>query len=226
LRGSPQDVLDRLKDPQQRLRIEKDLHEQRSEGDWTRIMVGTTIHPEHERFRGLRVADVAEEWGVVPEEAVTRLLVEDEGKTGGIFFGLSENNMYKVLSHPLVMIGSDASLRAPQGPLSMDHPHPRAYGTFPRVLRWALDGRICELPELVRKMTRLPAEQFGLKNRGRIEPQAMADIVVFDPETVRDIATYAKPHQFPEGIETVLVNGVLTVEDGRITAGRGGRFLG
>ena len=153
------------------------------------------------------------------------LIDTDELHTGGIFFGMNEANMWKILGEPYVMLGSDASVRAPEGPLSHDHPHPRAYGTFPRFLRAALDGKTVQLPEAVRKMTSLPAEQFRLKDRGVLATGKRADVVVFDPAEVRDMATYEKPHQFAKGIDLVVVNGVVTLRDGRLTGHRAGQFL-
>jgi N-acyl-D-amino-acid deacylase len=139
---------------------------------------------------------------------------------------MSEDNMWKILAEPWVMIGSDASVRAPTGPLGQDHPHPRAYGAFPRFLRAALDGKTVGLPEAVRKMTSLPAAQFRLKDRGILAAGMRADVVVFDPARVHDASTFVKPHQLAEGIETVVVNGVVTVQDARLTGKRAGLFLG
>ena len=149
----------------------------------------------------------------------------DELFTGGIFFGMNEENLWRILAEPWVMIGSDASIRAPWGPLSHDHPHPRAYGTFGRFMRAVLDGQGVAVGEAVRKMTSLPAEHFRLKDRGVIRKGAFADIVVLDPGTFRDLATYEKPHQFCEGISAVWVNGVSTFRDGQDTGARGGRYL-
>ena len=123
------------------------------------------------------------------------------------------------------MIGSDASLRSTTGPLSLDFPHPRAFGTFPKVLRAALDGRTAPLPEAIRKMTSLPANHFRIRDRGRIEKGMFADLVVFDPARVRDMATFSQPHQFSEGIEAVVVNGRITLDKKGFTGERAGRIL-
>ena len=137
---------------------------------------------------------------------------------------MNEDNMWRILAEPWVMIGSDASIRSPTGPLSKDHPHPRAYGTFGRFMRAVLDGKSVSLGEAVRKMTSLPAEFFRLKDRGVIRAGAFADVVVFDPATFRVLATFEKPHQFCEGISAVWVNGVPTLLGGRETGGGGGRY--
>ena len=133
--------------------------------------------------------------------------------------------MWRILAEPYVMIGSDGSLRSPEGPLSHDHPHPRAYGSFPRFLRASLDGHTVPLPEAVRKMTSLPAEQFRLRDRGVIAKGKLADVVVFDPKNVQEKSTFVKPHQLSEGIEELIVNGVLTMRQGRPTGKRAGIFL-
>jgi N-acyl-D-amino-acid deacylase len=146
-------------------------------------------------------------------------------RTGAFFFGMCEANMWRILGEPWVMLGSDASLRSPTGLLSRDYPHPRAYGTFPRFLRAALDGKTVPLPEAIRKMTSLPAHQFRLADRGVLKPGAAADVVVFDPERVRDISDFSAPHRLAEGIDAVLVNGVMTLEAGRLSGNRGGRVL-
>jgi N-acyl-D-amino-acid deacylase len=133
--------------------------------------------------------------------------------------------MGRILAEPYVMLGSDASVRAPTGPLSRDFPHPRTYGAFPRFLRAALDGKTVPLAEAVRKMTALPAEQFGLKGRGILRVGNPADLVVFDPVTVSDRATFAAPHQLARGVEWVIVNGVVTLTPAGPTGRRGGRIL-
>ena len=162
---------------------------------------------------------------MLPAEAVLSLLESDDLKTSAFFMGMSEPNMWRILAEPYVMLGSDASLRSPVGPLSRDFPHPRAYGSFPRFLRAALDGKTVPLPEAVRKMTSLAAEQFGLKGRGSLAVGGMADIVVFDPKTVADRATFTNPHQLARGIEWVIVNGVGTLSPAGPTGRRGGRVL-
>jgi N-acyl-D-amino-acid deacylase len=138
---------------------------------------------------------------------------------------MSEDNLWRILGEPYVMVGSDASLRAPWGPLSRDYPHPRAYGSFPRFIRAALDGQTVPLVEAVRKITSLPAEHFGLQGRGVLAVGHHADVVVFDPLTLRDRATYSAPHQLSEGVNHLLVNGRVTIRDGSLTGERGGRWL-
>ncbi len=223
--GGRDAVLKRLRDAGTRARIRAELAASRDEAYWQSVRVGTTHHPDNRRFQGMTLAEAARQSGLEPVDALLQLIDTDELHTGGIFFGMSEENMGKILAEPYVMLGSDASVRAPMGPLGQDHPHPRAYGAFPRFLRLALDGQTVALPEAVRKMTSLPASHFRLKDRGELRPGAWADVVVFDPRRVRDTATYERPHQFAEGIDAVVVNGALTLLGGELTGRRAGRFL-
>ena len=218
-------ILARLRDPGERAKIRAEMAAERDEAYWEGVWIGSTRHPDNAPFAGKPILKAAEAWKLHPLDAVLRFMETDELFTGGIFFGMSEENMWRILAEPWVMIGSDASIRSPEGPLSHDHPHPRAYGTFGRFLRAALDGKTVGIGEAVRKMTSLPAEQFRLKDRGVLRAGAYADVVVLDPKTVRDRATYEKPHQFCEGVSGVWVNGVVTVCDGKDTGGRGGRYL-
>ncbi len=218
-------ALGRLRDPATRVRIRTEIEAERDAGYWTSVVVGSTSHPDNERFRGKPLLEVADELGVDPVEAALILVDMDGLKTSAFFSGMSEENMWKILAESFVMLGSDASLRSTTGPLSHDYPHPRAYGTMPRFLRAALDGRTVPLNEAVRKMTDLPAEQFRLAGRGRIEEGRFADIVVFNPATVRDEATYADPHRLASGIELVMVNGVVTLDSNGLTGRRAGRVL-
>ncbi len=224
--GGREKVLGRIRAPEIRARIRSDLQASRDEAGWDAILIGSTRHPDNKRFQGMPLVEVARQLNLEPVDAALHLFETDELYTGAIFFGMSEENMWKILAEPYVMLGSDASVRGPDGPLSFDFPHPRAYGSFPRFLRAALDGKTVTVPEAIRKMTSLPAQQFRLKQRGALAPGMTADVLVFNPDTVRDTATFAQPHQLAVGVETVIVNGVLTIQDGRLSGFRGGRFLG
>ncbi len=223
--GGREVVLKRLRDPQTRKRIRDELAASRDAQYWESVTIGTTHHPANRSFQGLPSVHVAKQLSLEPVDAVLHLMDSDELHTGGIFFGMSEDNLWRILREPYVMLGSDASIRSPDGPLSQDHPHPRAYGSFPRFLRAALDGKTVALPEAIRKMTSLPASQFGLKDRGVLAVGKKADIVVFDPAEVRDTASFEKPHQLAKGIDLVVVNGIVTIQDGRMTGKRAGAFL-
>jgi len=218
-------VLRRLKDSKLRKKIRDEILAERGEFGFSTVMIGSVENLEIQHLKGLKLDEAASLLGMNPVDALLHIVEKDELRTGGIFFGMSEKNMWKVLEQPWVMIGCDASLRAPDGILSTDHPHPRAYGSFTKFLRAALDGQTVDLPEAIRKMTSLPAEQFRLKNRGVLKKGNFADVVIFDPNAIRENTTYAQPHQLSEGIDTVIVNGMLTMENGAITGDRHGRFL-
>ena len=175
---------------------------------------------------GKRLTEVAHEWGVDPVDALIRLLREEELSVSMCNFAMCEEDVEIVMRHPRVSIGSDASARMPEGPLGRGKPHPRAYGTFARVLgRYVRERGVISLEEAVRKMTSLPAGVLRLKERGLLRPGCYADITVFDPDTVADTATYENPHQTAVGIHHVLVNGRLVVESGRVTGATPGRVL-
>jgi N-acyl-D-amino-acid deacylase len=219
-------ILARLRDPAERAKIRAEMAAARDDKYWEAVWIGSTRHPENAPFAGKPIAVAAAAWNLHPLDAALRFMETDELFTGGIFFGMNEDNMGRILAEPWVMIGSDASIRAPWGPLSHDHPHPRAYGTFGRFMRAVLDGKSVSVGEAVRKMTSLPAAHFRLQDRGAIREGAFADVVAIDPKTFRDLATYEKPHQFCEGVSAVWVNGALTFRDGQDTGARGGRYLG
>jgi N-acyl-D-aspartate/D-glutamate deacylase len=169
---------------------------------------------------------VAAHWRLSPARAAIRLLVEEELRVDCAFFSMSEDDVAAVLTADFCCIGSDASARAFDGPTARGIPHPRTYGCFPRVFGRFVRGRpIFSTEEAVRRMTSLPADLFGLAGRGRIALGAHADLVVFDPQTIVDRATYERPFQPPTGIRHVFVNGTPVVNDGAYTGERPGRVL-
>lgn len=223
--GGREEVLRRLRDPEIRWTIRNEMLESRDASYWEYVMIATTHRPENARFRGRRLTEIAKELGIEPVDAALHFMDTDELHTTAVFFGMSEQNMWRILAEPYVMIGSDASVRAPTGPLSHDHPHPRTYGTFPRFLRSSMDGKTVAPEEAIRKMTSLPAQRFGLRDRGVLSTGMKADLIVLNPATLRDKATYEQPHQLAEGVEAVLVNGTATLAQGSPTGKRAGRFL-
>jgi len=224
--GGAAATLARLKNPAERERLRKELLATRADEDWQAVIIASTRHPDNRRFHGRPLVEVAAELGLEPVDAVLHLAETDALKTSAFFFGMCEANLRRILAEPYVMIGSDASVRALDGPLSQDYPHPRAFGTFPRFLRMVLEGKLSiTIEEAVRKMTGLPAVHFRLKDRGVLARTMKADVVIFDPSAIRDTATYEEPRQLATGVRAVLVNGVLTMLDGKLTGQRGGRFL-
>ncbi len=224
--GGRAEILARLREGASRNRIRAILLAERpTRDDWARIVIGSTRRDDLRPFTGMTLPEVGERLGLEPVDAALRLMEEDALGTQAFFHGMCEANMWRILAQPWVMLGTDAGVRSPIGPLSRDHPHPRAYGAMPRFLRAALDGRTVPLAEAIRKMTALPAAQFGLRDRGRIAPGMKADLIVFDPDRVADRADFASPHRLSEGIELVLVNGVATWRGGAMTGARAGRVL-
>ena len=174
----------------------------------------------------MRVDEIARHWRTTPQRAVIRLLIEEEMHVEAVFFSMSEDDVATVLSAPFCSIGSDASARAFAGVTARGVPHPRTYGTFPRIFgRYVRQRHVFDAAEAVRRMTSLPASQFGLRDRGTIARGMHADLVVFDPERVVDRATYEHPFVAPDGIRDVYVNGRAVVRDGALTGARPGHVL-
>ena len=154
------------------------------------------------------------------------LLIEEENHVAVVKFAMSEDNLKHVLAHPLVVVGSDGNSLAPYGVLSKGKPHPRSYGTFPRVLgKYVREEQVLTLPDAIRKMTSLVAEKFGLDGRGRLTEGSFADIVVFNPDTVIDGADFREPHTYPVGIDYGIVNGRQVINRGEHTGELPGRIL-
>lgn len=193
----------------------------------TEIMIGGTWTHETAMASGQTLQALMDQWSCSFGEAVVRLLIADQSRTGAFFFGMNEENLITILSQPWVMPGSDASLRAPWGPLGKDWPHPRAYGTMPKFFQYLTEK--CKLtPEAaIYRMTALPASAFGIQNRGVLKEGAYADLVLLDPKQWKDASTYASPHVFSKGVQTVFVNGSPVLDKGVIhpAAPRRGRFL-
>jgi N-acyl-D-amino-acid deacylase len=228
--GGRDAILERVRDGAQRAKIVTWLDDE-SGRDWSKVMIGGGWSDLVRSYSGFTVAEAAAREGTTPGTLVCRFIDADDTRTGAFFFGMCAANLRKVLSQGWVMPGSDASLRAPWGGLGVDHPHPRAYGTMPLYLRMMtgmVEGfeKICSLEEAVHRMTLLPAQTFGIKGRGCIQRGKAADLVVFERENFEDKATYAKPHQFAEGLACTIVNGAVSYEGGgRFTGHRRGRLL-
>jgi N-acyl-D-amino-acid deacylase len=218
----------RLDDPGQRARIRAEVLQRvlLDPGAFHLIVISSVRTEGNRPLVGLNMEEIAEARREDPVDALLRLLVEEGGSVSFIGHGMSPENVEMVLAHPLVMIGSDGSSMAPPEEPARSRPHPRSYGTFPRVLgHYARDRRLFDLPTAVRKMTSMPADQVGIRDRGRIARGKKADLVVFDPPAVRDEATFDDPHRFPTGLLHVLVNGAVVVEGGRHTGTRPGRVV-
>ncbi len=225
--GDTEDVLARLNDSKLLPEIRK-YADTRSQniGGWDRFLINSCVSPANKKFEGKSIQECAEITNKKPFEFVRQLLIEEKNRVDITGFAMNEENLKKVLASPLVMVGSDGSVAAPYGPLSKSKPHPRFYGTFPRVLgKYSREEKIFDLSTAVRKMTSMPADKLGLKYRGRLQQGYFADIVIFNPKTVIDKATYVDPHQYPAGIAYVLVNGKITIAEGEHTGAHAGAVL-
>ena len=225
--GAAKAEMERLSDAATRQRIIDEINA--SDRDWSTVMIGGTWHEGNKRYSGKAIAEILQppsqiKQSPTPGDLICSILEKDLCKTGAFFFGMSEENLAKIYSRPWIVPGSDASLRAPWGPLGADHPHPRAYGTMPEFYR-RLRGFGFSREETVARMTSVPARRFGLHGRGVVEKGAFADLVVWKEDEFKSTATYVEPHKFASGVKCVMVNGVVPFCEGRFTGERGGRFL-
>jgi N-acyl-D-amino-acid deacylase len=219
--GGKAATLERLADGETRQKVIADMRS----GEWDKILISSS--PRQRAYEGRSIADLAAEGGKSPYEWVLDALLDAELDMGMILFQMCEDNLKLQLRHPAIMIGTDGAGRATQGLLSRGLPHPRSYGTFPRVLgRYVREQGVLSLEEAVWKMSGLPAQKLRWSDRGQVKKGYQADLVILDPQTVADRATYEAPHQYPAGIPHVIVNGQLVVHDGAHTGGRPGRVLG
>ena len=237
LEGTHQQVLARLKDAKAREEIRRlietgvpgwENHVQGA-GGWHGVMVAAVQKAGNKQYEGQRMDEVARRMGKEPVDALCDLLASEDTFPYAIYFAMSEADVRTAIQQPWVGFGSDGIAVSPEMKF-MGRPHPRFYGTFPRVLSvYVREQKLVSLPEAVRKMTSLPAQVLGLTDRGRLLPGMAADITIFDPETVSDMATFEKPSRYPVGIPYVIVNGALVIDQethsgalpGRVLYGRG-----
>jgi N-acyl-D-amino-acid deacylase len=233
----------RLSDRATRAKVRKDMEDPnapwdnryQSAGTWQNVQLAsigrergrqTTDENPNRQYEGMRVAEAAKKAGKDPFDFVFDLLVATRGGVSCVYFIISEDDVKLVMQQPWVAIGSDGSALAIEGPLRTGVPHPRNFGTFPRVLgKYVREDKVISLEEAVRKMTSLPASILGLADRGSIAVDKAADLVIFDPATVADTATFTDPFQYPVGIPTVIVNGTVVLDDGQHTGKRPGKVI-
>jgi len=241
--GGTAKLVERLKNKQERARIRREMENTnptwesryQSAGTWQNVQLaaigrtrGGTNDPvsPNRKYEGMRVAEAAKQAGKDPFDFVFDLLIEERGSVGCVYFIIDEADLALAMKQPWVAVGSDGSALAIDGPLRAGVPHPRNFGTFPRVLgRYVRELKVIPLEEAIRKMTSLPASILGLADRGTIKEGQWADLVIFDPATVADKATFEDPFQYPLGIDTVLVNGTVVLDEGKHTNARPGKVL-
>jgi len=232
--GGDAKLIERLKDPVTRARIRKDMLS--TKGDWDNewqeipgpeaIQIAVVQNPELTPLQGKRLSEVAAMWKEDPIDALCDLLIRDKAFTEVAVFGMSEPDVVLALKQPWVSIDNDSQGTSPDGLLAQEHPHPRAYGTFPRVLRkYVREEHVLTLEDAIRKFTALPAQRMRLTDRGVLKQGMWADVVIFDPATIRDLATFEQPNQLSQGMEYVLVNGVPVIAQGNMTGALPGKVL-
>jgi len=234
LEGGTDQMIGRLKDPATRDRLKKEISTDSK--DWENIylgsggpvgiLIGAVTNRELENWQGKRLAEIAAAQNKDPLDALLDFIIADHGQTGAIFFMMQESDMQAALKSPFVSICTDSGARAKDGPLAGSKSHPRGWGSYPRILgRYVRDEKLMPLELAIHKMTGLPAANVGLQQRGLLRPGYFADITIFDPKTVIDRATFEEPNQYPSGINYVLVNGNVEVDNGQRTPALAGRVL-
>ncbi len=234
--GGAQAMIQRLRDPALRPRLESEIYHgipgsnwydhYTGTGSWEGMLLVKLSNPKYQRFEGKRMIEVIQELGVNPIDALFELLENNGGSVPTVYFHHSEEDMRYALKQPFVSIGSDGTAVKAEGPLAAGHPHPRYYGTFPRVLgRYVREDGVISLEEAIRKMTSANAAKIRAFDRGLLRPGLAADVTVFDAAKIIDHATYEKPHQYSTGVEYVIVNGQLVLDQGRHTHARPGVIL-
>jgi N-acyl-D-amino-acid deacylase len=232
--GGPQKLLERLEDAAARKKIAHQI-ETNSEGwenfylasgGWDKILVSSVSIEKNKHLEGKNILEVAKIRNQPPMEAFFDLLIEEKAQVGAVLFMMSQDNIAAKMKQTWVAISTDADALSPEGILGKGKPHPRAYGTYPRVLgRYVREKGIITLEDAIRKMTSLPAQRMGIQDRGLLKEGMYADITIFNPNTIIDKATYVDPHQFSVGVDYVLVNGQIVVEKGKHSGALTGKII-
>ncbi|SPE43130.1 Dihydroorotase (fragment) [Candidatus Sulfopaludibacter sp. SbA3] len=232
--GGDKKLIERLKDPTLRARIRKEMETPSSDwnNEWQQVtgpesfIVGAVQNPKLLPLQGKTIAEIARIWNKDPIDTVFDLLIEDEAFTQVALFIMSEPDVVLGLQQPWVSVCNDSQGASPDGILGKEHPHPRAYGAFPHILhKYVHDEKKLTLEDAIRKFTALPAQRMRFAGRGVLKAGMWADVVVFDPDTIHDLATFDAPNQLSEGMRFVLVNGVPVIEEGKMTNALPGKVL-
>ncbi len=232
--GGHKKWVERLKDPAIRARVKREMNTPTDEwsnnylnaGSPDNILLVSFKNEELKPLTGMTLAEVAAMRGTAPEETAMDLVIEDDSRVGCVYFTMSEDNVRRKVARPWVSFGSDAGSLEPEGVFLKSNPHPRAYGTFARLLgKYVREEGVLSLEEAVRRLTSLPASNLKIKRRGALAPGYYADVVVFDPDEIIDHATFSEPHQYSTGVLQVLVNGVQVLKDGEHTGATPGRAV-
>jgi N-acyl-D-aspartate/D-glutamate deacylase len=233
--GGREKMLERLRDPAARTRMREEVmnglpgwynHYLATGDGWGGMILVSLRHERNRPFQGRRMSELIAARGGHPADVLFDVLLEENGSVPTVFFHHSEADMQLIMQQPWTSIGSDGSAVNPDGPTGRSHPHPRYYGTFPRVLgRYVRELKTLTLPDAVKKMTSMNADKIGIRERGRLKEGAFADVTIFDAARVVDRATFEQPHQFPAGIKYVIVNGAVTIDNEHHTGALAGRVI-
>lgn len=233
--GGLEKMLPRLQDLALRERIKREMADPNVtewENQWygsggaEGVLVSSVLKPELRKYEGMNLAEIGRAMEKDPRDALMDLVIADRSETSCVISIMDEEDVKTCMKEPFVSVDCDSGAKAEDGPLSESKSHPRAWGTFPRILgKYVREEKVLRLEEAIRKMTSQPATRVGLQDRGIIRPGMAADITVFDPETIRDVATFQDPNHYSEGVKYVFVNGKAVVAEGKITAERPGRAL-
>src|SRR5205823_3293062 len=233
--GGLEKMLTRLNDSAQRARIKHDMDDANAT-DWENqwygagggdgVMLSSVLSPELRKYEGMTLTEIGKAMGKDPRDAVMDLVIADRGESSVIISIMDETDVKTALKHPLIGVGTDSGAQAEDGKLSESNSHPRAWGSFPRILgRYVREQHLLTLEEAIRKMTSKAASRVHLTDRGILRPGMMADVTIFDPAAIRDVSTFEDPKHYSIGVRHVIVNGRRVVSDGVITSERPGRPL-
>lgn len=232
--GGDAKMIERLRDPATRERIKQDMRTPSKvwDNEWQEIpgpesiLISAVQNTKLLPLQGRTIAQIAADRHTDPMDTIFDILIEDAGYTYASVFAMDEHDVALALKQPWTSICNDSQGTAVEGILGQEHPHPRAYGTFPRILRkYVREEGLLTLPDAIRKFSALPAQKMGFTDRGVLKAGMWADIVIFDPETIQDVATFEKPNQLSQGMDYVFVNGVPVIEQGRMTGAKPGKVL-
>lgn len=225
--GETQDFLDRLKDENLKEKIDSYLKEKEIKyGSWKNVVISGVATEKNKYCEGKNIEDLARQNSSNPIQFIKDLIIEERSRVGMITFAMNEDNLKRILSHPLVVIGSDGSSIAPYGELGKGKPHPRNYGSFARVLgKYVRSESLFSMQTAIKKMTSMTAKKFNIANRGVLKENYYADIAIFDPSSIEDLSNWSNPHQYPRGMKHVIVNGKLTIFEEEHTGNLSGKII-
>lgn len=226
--GGSEKFLERLNDKEllKKMREYSEKKVSNLDGDWDGVLISSVGGSGFESYQGKTIKKISDEIGRDCFDTAVKIICDSENRTMMMGFGMEEKSTEKILAHPRVMIASDAGSHAPYYPMNKSIAHPRAYGTFPRAIaKYVRERKICSLEEMIKKMTSMPADKLGFTERGRLLENKAADIVILDYDKIQDKATFTEPHQYPDGIPYVIVNGKLVINNGEHTGELPGQVI-